>query len=138
VFAKPTSVVFDIGHVLFDWDMRLLYAKLIDGQDALDAFLRDVVTMEWHAQHDAGRPFAETSAELTARHPEHRELIAAYGPVRSLPTSWSPPPRRRASSATGSGVRTGCGSRWSGRNCSETAVASHRRSPSLARRRAIG
>jgi 2-haloacid dehalogenase len=80
VFAKPTSVVFDIGHVLFDWDVRHLYAKLIDGQDALDAFLRDVVTMDWHAQHDAGRPFAETSAELAALHPEHRELIAAYGP----------------------------------------------------------
>lgn len=60
--------------------MRHLYTKLIDGQDALDAFLRDVVTMDWHAQHDAGRPFAETSAELAARHPEHRDLIAAFGP----------------------------------------------------------
>ena len=27
-----------------------------------------------------GRPFAETSAELIARHPEHRALIAAWGP----------------------------------------------------------
>jgi 2-haloacid dehalogenase len=78
--AKPTSVVFDVGHVLFDWDVRHLYAKLIDGQDALDAFLRDVVTLEWHTQHDAGRPFAETSAELAARYPQHRDLIAAYGP----------------------------------------------------------
>jgi 2-haloacid dehalogenase len=78
--SRPTAVVFDVGHVLFDWDVRHLYAKLIDRQDALDAFLRDVVTPEWHAQHDAGRPFAETSAELAARYPEHRDLIAAYGP----------------------------------------------------------
>lgn len=76
----PAAVVFDIGHVLFDWDVRLLYAKLIDDAATLDAFVRDVVTMEWHAQHDAGRRFAETSAELTARFPHHRELIAAYGP----------------------------------------------------------
>jgi len=76
----PTAVVFDVGHVLFDWDVRHLYSKLIASPAALDTFVRDVVTMEWHAQHDAGRPFAETSAELTARFPEHRELIAAYGP----------------------------------------------------------
>ena len=67
--SGPTVVVFDVGHVLFDWDVRHLYAKLIVGRDALDAFVRDVVTLEWHAQHDAGRPFAETSAELSARYP---------------------------------------------------------------------
>jgi 2-haloacid dehalogenase len=39
-----------------------------------------VVTRDWHDQHDAGRPFAETSAELAAAFPEHRELIAYYGP----------------------------------------------------------
>lgn len=46
----------------------------------LDAFLRDVVTPEWHFQHDAGRPFAETSAELTARFPHHAAEISAWGP----------------------------------------------------------
>ena len=39
-----------------------------------------MVTPEWHYQHDAGRPFAETSAELSALHPRHAELIAALGP----------------------------------------------------------
>ena len=39
-----------------------------------------VVTFEWHSQHDAGRPFAETSAELSALYPEHSGLIAQYGP----------------------------------------------------------
>jgi 2-haloacid dehalogenase len=77
---QPAAVVFDVGHVLFDWDIRRLYAKLIDDPATLDAFVRDVVTVEWHAQHDAGRPFAETSAELSARFPHHRDLIAAFGP----------------------------------------------------------
>jgi 2-haloacid dehalogenase len=78
--VRPAAVVFDVGHVLFDWDVRLLYAKLIDDPTALDAFVSEVVSMEWHAQHDAGRSFAETSAELTALFPQHRNLIAAYGP----------------------------------------------------------
>ncbi|RYY28253.1 MAG: HAD family phosphatase [Sphingomonadales bacterium] len=42
--------------------------------------MRDVVTQEWHFQHDAGRPFAETSAELIARFPQHEALIRAWGP----------------------------------------------------------
>jgi len=78
--VAPRAVIFDVGRVLFDWDLRFLYERLIPEGEALDAFLRDVVTTEWHFQHDAGRPFAETSAELTARHPNHADLIGALGP----------------------------------------------------------
>ena len=74
------AVVFDIGNVLYDWNPRFLYERLIDDDRALDAFLRDVATKDWHFQHDAGRPFAETSAELAAAHPDHAHLIAAWGP----------------------------------------------------------
>lgn len=78
--TKPYAVIFDVGNVLFDWNLRFLYERLIMDDRALDAFLRDVLTPQWHVQHDAGRPFAETSAELIARHPEHAALIAALGP----------------------------------------------------------
>lgn len=77
---KPRAVIFDVGNVLFSWDPRFLYERLIEDDRALDAFLADVVTKEWHFQHDAGRPFAETSAELIAEHPHHEALIAAWGP----------------------------------------------------------
>ena len=78
--ALPTAVIFDVGRVLYDWDPRILYRRLIDDDRALDAFLRDVVTHEWHFQHDAGRDFADTSAELAALYPQHEALIAAWGP----------------------------------------------------------
>ena len=77
---QPKAVIFDVGHVLFDWHPRYLYERLIGDGQALDAFLRDVATREWHIQHDAGRPFAETSAELIAQFPDHAKLIAAWGP----------------------------------------------------------
>lgn len=77
---RQKAVVFDVGNVLYDWNPRFLYERLIPPGPALDAFLRDVATKEWHFQHDAGRPFAETSAELSALHPEHAELIAQWGP----------------------------------------------------------
>lgn len=78
--APVSAVVFDVGKVLVEWDPRYLYEKLIPDPAARAAFLRDVLTPEWHFQHDAGRPFAETSAELIAQHPEHAALIAAWGP----------------------------------------------------------
>lgn len=78
--GTPKAVIFDVGRVLVEWDPRYLYERLIDDDQALEAFLANVVTKEWHFQHDAGRPFAETSAELIALHPEHAELIGAWGP----------------------------------------------------------
>lgn len=93
--ARPTAVIFDVGRVLYDWDPRFLYERLIGERDALDAFMRDVVTPEWHFQHDAGRDFADTSAELTALHPHHAELIAAWGP-RFLESIGEPVPGMHA------------------------------------------
>ncbi|WP_408640475.1 HAD family hydrolase [Sphingomonas jeddahensis] len=80
MLKRPIAVVFDIGNVLYDWDPRVLYRRLIDDDGALDVFLRDVCSREWHFQHDAGRPFAETSAELCARFPDQAHLIAQWGP----------------------------------------------------------
>lgn len=94
--SKPSAVIFDVGMVLYDWNPRYLYAKVfaersIGDDRALDAFLDTVVTRAWHFQHDAGRPLAETSAELIAQYPEHAELIAMWGP-RFLETMGDPIP----------------------------------------------
>ena len=72
------SVIFDVGRVLFDWDLRFLFAKLIDDKDRLEWFVTNVVTPEWHFQHDAGRPLAEMLPELKAEFPGHEALIDAY------------------------------------------------------------
>ncbi len=81
---RVRAAIFDVGRVLYDWHPRYLYEKIfrerqISDDRALDAFLRDVLTTQWHFQHDAGRPFAETSAELIAEHPEHEDLILVWG-----------------------------------------------------------
>ena len=74
------AVIFDVGRVLYRWEPRRLYEQLIPDPVVLDAFLREVVTERWHLQHDEGRSFAETSAELMARWPQHAALIAVWGP----------------------------------------------------------
>lgn len=74
----PTSVIFDLGGVLIDWDPRYLYRKLFDDPDEMESFLAEVTTAEWNAHQDAGRPWAEAVDLLVAEHPEQRELIEAF------------------------------------------------------------
>lgn len=72
------SVIFDVGRVLFDWDLRFLFAKLIADKDELEWFVTHVVTPEWHFQHDAGRALADMLPELKAEFPDQAPLIDAY------------------------------------------------------------
>jgi len=72
------AVVFDVGRVLVEWDMRLLFAKLIPEAERLDWFCSTVITEEWHFQHDAGRDLAELVAERKAEFPGNDLLIDAY------------------------------------------------------------
>ena len=72
------AVVFDVGRVLYEWDLRYLFAKLIADPAELERFVTTVVTPEWHFQHDAGRPLAEMVPERIAQFPQHAALIEAY------------------------------------------------------------
>ena len=76
--APVCAVVFDIGRVLFEWDLRHLFAKLIAEPDELEWFVTHVVSEEWHFQHDAGRDLGEMVAERSAEFPHHAHLIQAY------------------------------------------------------------
>ena len=75
---KIEAVVFDIGRVLVQWDLRCLYAKLIDDTDRLDWFVTNVVSERWHHQHDEGRDLGEMIAERRREFPEYAALIDAY------------------------------------------------------------
>jgi len=76
--ARAKAVIFDIGNVLIRWDPRFLYEKLIPDPAERDWFLREVVPLSWHTQHDRGRPFAETIPERQAQYPDYAALIAAF------------------------------------------------------------
>jgi 2-haloacid dehalogenase len=77
--GRARAIVFDLGGVLLDWNPRYLYRELFDGDDAaMERFLAEVCTMEWHHAHDLGMPPERTSAELAKAHPDQAELIWAW------------------------------------------------------------
>ncbi|MAY20162.1 MAG: hydrolase [Erythrobacteraceae bacterium] len=72
------AVVFDVGRVLFQWQLRALFEKLIADERELDWFLDTVVTEEWHFEHDRGRPLGDMVPERIAMFPEYEAHIRAY------------------------------------------------------------
>ena len=76
--SKPKAAVFDIGRVIIQWDLRHLFAKLIDDSQALDHFLTHVVSEKWHHQQDEGRALSEMVAERKREFPQFADLIEAY------------------------------------------------------------
>ena len=76
--TTPTTIVFDIGGVLLDWDPRHLYRKLFDDEAEMEWFLSEICSPEWNERMDAGLSFADGVAELVAKHPEHEGFVRAY------------------------------------------------------------
>jgi 2-haloacid dehalogenase len=76
--APIDTVVFDLGGVLIDWNPRYLYRQLFDDEAAMEHFLAHVCNGAWNERQDAGRPWHEAVAELSAAHPQHTPLIEAY------------------------------------------------------------
>lgn len=73
------AIIFDFGGVLVGWDPRNLYRRYFPDQpQAMEDFLSEVNFMEWNAQQDKGRPFAEAVAILSQEFPHRAELIRAY------------------------------------------------------------
>jgi 2-haloacid dehalogenase len=73
------AILFDFGNVLLEWNPRQVYRRYFpDDEAAMEHFLQEVNFMEWNAQQDKGRTFAEGIAELSQEFPHYANLIQAY------------------------------------------------------------
>lgn len=75
---SPTTVVFDLGGVLIDWNPRHLYRKLFEREEEMERFLAEVCTGDWNGEQDRGRPFAEAARLLIDRHPGQAAMVEAF------------------------------------------------------------
>jgi 2-haloacid dehalogenase len=72
------TIIFDLGGVLLDWNPHRLYAPFFNSKAEIDRFLAEINFAEWNMHQDAGRPFAEGVAVLSAQFPHYADLIHAY------------------------------------------------------------
>jgi len=75
---KPSTVVFDIGGVLLDWNPRYLYRKIFDDAQEMEYFLTHICSHTWNLLQDAGRSLGDGVAELSLRYPQYAEQIAVF------------------------------------------------------------
>lgn len=75
---KITTIIFDLGGVLIDWNPAYVFDKLIEDEEKRRHFFTAVCTPEWNEEQDAGRPIKEANDVLIAKHPEWKEQIEAY------------------------------------------------------------
>ena len=72
------AVVFDVGKVLYQWDLTLLLRKVESDPERLRELIEEVVTIDWHFLHDAGVPLAEMVPARIAEYPHHEAALRAY------------------------------------------------------------
>ena len=72
------AVVFDVGRVLYRWQLSALFDAIIDDPAERAFVLAEVVTEDWHFEHDQGRPLAAMVPERKALFPDHAQWIDAY------------------------------------------------------------
>ena len=73
-----STLIFDLGGVMIDWNPRHLYRKLFDDEAAMERFLKEVTPGSWNHEMDEGKPFAQAVAERIELFPEQAELLRAY------------------------------------------------------------
>ena len=75
---KTTTIIWDLGGVLIDWNPSYLFEKLIKDESQRKFFLENICTPDWNEEQDGGRTIKEATETLSAEHPEWKEMIEAY------------------------------------------------------------
>ncbi|MBT8263300.1 MAG: HAD family phosphatase [Bacteroidia bacterium] len=77
---RPVStIIFDLGGVLIDWNPEYVFLKEFRGnREKMDWFLNEICAWDWNANQDAGYPLARATEDRIAMFPEFEELIRMY------------------------------------------------------------
>lgn len=72
------AVVFDIGNVLIEWDVKALYRRLLTDDEAIDAFLNETGLLALNVELDRGLSLDVGIASLAAQYPHRADLLHAF------------------------------------------------------------
>ena len=77
-YASISTVIFDLGGVLIDWNPRYLYQKIFKTEESISYFLEEVCPYHWNEEQDAGRAWKDGIEERVRLFPQYRYEIEAY------------------------------------------------------------
>ena len=76
--TKIKNIIFDLGGVLIDWNPDYVFKEVFKDDEKLAWFYREICTMDWNENQDAGYPLAKATEERVALFPQYEEWICMY------------------------------------------------------------
>lgn len=73
-----SAIIFDIGNVLIQWDMRLLYRELFADEESIERFIVETDLWNWNIEQDRGRDWVVAEDELVGKFPHYESEIKAF------------------------------------------------------------
>ena len=80
------NIIFDFGGVLVDWNPHYLFDSYFNDKEETEWFVKTVVSSEWNAEMDGGKPFDVAVKERILLFPDYKEAIELYKKYISIPT----------------------------------------------------
>ena len=75
---KIKNIIFDLGAVLIDWNPDYVFKDVFKDDEKLAWFYREICTMDWNENQDAGYPLAQATKERVALFPQYEDWIRMY------------------------------------------------------------
>jgi 2-haloacid dehalogenase len=75
---KISTIIFDLGGVLIDWNPAYVFDKLITDETKRKQFFAEICTPDWNEEQDGGRSLEEGTKLLVDQYPEWQEYIEAF------------------------------------------------------------
>ena len=75
---KISTIVFDLGGVLIDWNPDYVYRTVFSTEEEMQWFYNNVCTSHWNEEQDAGRSLADGTELLVKQFPEQEKNIRIF------------------------------------------------------------
>ena len=76
--SKIKNIIFDLGGVLIDWNPNYVFKEVFKDDEKLTWFYREICTMDWNENQDAGYPLKKATEERIALFPQYEDWIRMY------------------------------------------------------------
>lgn len=77
--AAITTIIFDLGGVLIDWNPKYVFNETyFESEEKRKYFFNHICTSDWNEEQDAGRSIVEATEELITKFPDWEESIRDF------------------------------------------------------------
>ncbi len=73
-----TTIVFDLGGVLIDWNPEYVFREVIPDPERRRYFFDNICTHDWNIEQDAGRSLSDATTLLVNQWPDWEPEVRAY------------------------------------------------------------